>query len=132
MDKLSQRILTVAGQYVGAQRVTIEYLAQKCKTTPTAIYKRMQNVEFRTSLIEILKRSLLPEVPPVLDSVVREAKGGSFKHQELFLKLAGVYTDEKKVTVDGKLDTGEAPFGSKEEAASFLRATAEKVASTDG
>ena len=127
MDKLSQRVLKAASGYVGANRVTIEELAVKCRTTPAAIYKRMQNAEFRVALVEILKRSLIPEVPPVLDSVVKSAKQGSYKHQVLMLKLAGVYTDEKKVLLDGKVDVGETPFASREEAADFLKATAERV-----
>lgn len=128
LDKVSEQILVEASKYTGKQMVTVEYLAQKCGISKSVIYQKMHDDNFRAAFIQILRRSLLPEVPAVLDSLLSQAiVGGSYKHQELVLKLAGVYTDEKKVTLEGRVKTGDNPFKSREEAAEFLQNAAKRV-----
>lgn len=81
-------------------QVEIVKLAQ---TSEQTYYKAWRKQGFRELYqkmsIELVKHA----VGPVVNAVVKEAKGGSFQHAKLILEMAGMHSDKKRI--EGQIDS---------------------------
>jgi hypothetical protein len=123
LSELEEKLLAVAAS-AGGNRLTIQELADKCKCKPATIHKKLQEEEFKQLFLETLKGSLISDIPDILNSFVKEAKDGSFKHGELLLELAGVHKKEVNANVGIKfrqIEGDENPFTDESEKVKFLK-----------
>lgn len=78
-------------------------ITEKCKVagiSRRAYYDMMNKGEFIRYKKHFMLKVLDLELMPILHAFIKEAKAGSFRHGELLLKMAGLYTD--KVQIDSR------------------------------
>ncbi len=111
----------------GKERVTIHYIADRAGVSIDVLYKKLQDSKFRGLFIDAMRGSLVAEAPAILQKFVELAKEGYFKHGKLVLEIAGIYTENKNINLDAKVDNQINPFKTSEERQEFLQSLIRKT-----
>lgn len=126
LSRTEKAILRAASE-LGGGRITPVQLAEAAGCNVATVVNKLQNLEFRSLFYEVLKNSLAPEVPEILQSFLNQARQGSFKHGKLILEIAEFHHDKQQIGVDMAVSTVEDPFKDDEERSEWLKNTLQAV-----
>jgi len=85
--------------YINASVTDICNAAGINRTTYYKAFKKKEFVAYQEKFTkDLLKQGLLP----VIRSLEKEARKGSYQHQKLYLEMAGMYTEKKQHELAGK------------------------------
>jgi len=85
---------------------SITEVCEAAEVVRDVYYDAKKKPEFVAYFKELSKSLITDQVAPIVNSLIKEAIGGSFQHQKLALEMAGMHTDTQNIdhtSTDGSM-----------------------------